>query len=429
MVISEKQNIGFLDRNQTHDIVRELIAVAEVNSLGTMHMTANENVMSRTASKALQSSLSNRYHIGTKQDYDIQSIAQKGSLIFRGLPNVYKLEQMAHNALNKNLGGKASDTRLLSGMHAMISTISSLTNVGDTILSVTPKGGGHFATGNLIRQLGRQGIFVDYDPDTLMLSLSKLSKLKKKHDIKMVILDDSSPLFVMPFREIKDILGDDILIVYDASHTLGLIYGKAIDNPLDYGIDIIQSNTHKTFPGPQKGIIHYAKKEHFLKAQEVIGNSLVSSQHTHHSIALYVTILEMDLYAEQYAKAMIQNASVFAEEIAKTGLELLNNGNMYTQTNQVLIKVPKYMSNREAFEKILKSGISVNVKNVFNTDVIRIGVQELTRRGMGSNEMRFLAKVISNILLGISDPEAEKNEVADLNEQFDKVLFSFDTII
>ncbi|WP_395971438.1 hypothetical protein WH390_14620 (plasmid) [Candidatus Arsenophonus nilaparvatae] len=49
----------------------------------------------------------------------------------------------------------------------------------------------------------------------------------------------------------------DTVITYDISHTLGLIVGKQLINPITQGVDIIHGSTHKTFPGPQKGIIGF----------------------------------------------------------------------------------------------------------------------------------------------------------------------------
>jgi glycine hydroxymethyltransferase len=55
------------------------------------------------------------------------------------------------------------------------------------------------------------------------------------------------------FKEIADEVG--AYTMADVSHIAGLIAGKAIDNPLDYGFDIMTTTTHKTLRGPRGGLI------------------------------------------------------------------------------------------------------------------------------------------------------------------------------
>ena len=43
--------------------------------------------------------------------------------------------------------------------------------------------------------------------------------------------------------------------MYDAAHVLGLIAGKQFQDPLKEGAEVLMGSTHKTFPGPQGGII------------------------------------------------------------------------------------------------------------------------------------------------------------------------------
>ncbi|MCW3465921.1 hypothetical protein [Chitinophaga nivalis] len=415
------------DNTGIADYVLALLQSEEQLSSEALHMTANENVLSRTAERALASVLSQRYHIGTSNDYHFNHIAQKSSLLFRGLPNIYRLESLSHEVLRKCLKGTVSDTRMLSGMHAMMSAISSLTEPGDMVLSVHPDGGGHFATGNLINRLGRRSVFIEHDPRELLLSLSHLKKLKQEHkNIKAVFLDDSAPLYRMPVAAVRDILGKEVTIVYDASHTLGLIMGDAYINPLKEGCDVIQGNTHKTFPGPQKGLLHFADKSTGEKAMEVIGSSLVSSQHTHHAIALYITILEMEMYGRSYAQTTIENARLLSEYLAGHGLQLLSNGKSFTDSNQFLLRVQEGMTNHEAYRRLHESHICVNVKNVFHQNVIRIGVQELTRWGMKGDEMKEIADILRIILLEGSSQHTTAR-VDELRKTYNSVHFSFDS--
>ncbi|OMP77915.1 DegT/DnrJ/EryC1/StrS family aminotransferase [[Flexibacter] sp. ATCC 35208] len=406
-------------------LVTQLVEKEELLNTHVLHLTANENRLSKTAREVLSSALSFRYHLGIPADYNFDDIVAKPNLLFRGLPNLYRLEDMAHRCLNKHLGGVVSDSRPLSGLHAMICSISSLTSPGDIVLSICPEGGGHFATATLINQLGRKSVLIDYDRKTLALSLSHLHQLSKEYNVKAVFLDDSAPLYAMPLKEIRDILGPDVIVIYDASHTLGLIYGQQFLHPLQDGCDVIQANTHKTFPGPQKGLLHFADNTIAGKAMQTIGSCLVSSQHTHHSLAFYITALEMDLHAKNYADMIVANAKLLSGALEKNGFQVLTNGKSFTDTHQILFNLPGHLSHYEISRKLLECHISTNAKHVYERDVVRIGVQELTRLGMRGTEMEEIAGIIKLAVLD-DKKEIAVGMVNELNNAFQDVHYSFD---
>ena len=63
-------------------------------------------------------------------------------------------------------------------------------------------------------------------------------------------------LFPHPVKELKAVCDEvGAYVAYDASHVLGLIAGGQFQDPLREGADFITSSTHKTFPGPQGGVI------------------------------------------------------------------------------------------------------------------------------------------------------------------------------
>ena len=95
-------------------------------------------------------------------------------------------------------------------------------------------------------------------------------------------LDISYYVTPIDIAGIRKALGDKAIIIYDASHTVGLMIGHQFQSPLEEGADIICANTHKTLPGPQKGIIVFRDQELADKANSVINSGLFSSAHTHH---------------------------------------------------------------------------------------------------------------------------------------------------
>ena len=72
----------------------------------------------------------------------------------------------------------------------------------------------------------------------------------------MVILGKSLFLFPEPVREIAEVCSvKKVPILYDGAHVLGLILGGYFQKPFEEGAHFINGSTHKTFPGPQRGVI------------------------------------------------------------------------------------------------------------------------------------------------------------------------------
>lgn len=102
-----------------------------------------------------------------------------------------------------------------------------------------------------------------------------------------------------PIRELRKALGPDVIIVYDASHTLGLIMAGKFQSPLEEGADIISANTHKTLPGPHKGLIAFKDRELGEKANALITANLYSTVHTNSLLALAISIIEADKFGKK----------------------------------------------------------------------------------------------------------------------------------
>jgi glycine hydroxymethyltransferase len=54
------------------------------------------------------------------------------------------------------------------------------------------------------------------------------------------------------FAEIGNEVG--AMLMADMAHIAGLIAGKALPNPFDFGFHVVTTTTHKTLRGPRGGI-------------------------------------------------------------------------------------------------------------------------------------------------------------------------------
>lgn len=401
----------------------------ESKSRSMLHMTSYENRMSKTASRYLDADLGNRYLLSTPYDYDgnDSSIYLPG-FSCRALKGVHQLQVEAVKAANRMFGAAHAELRLISGVHGTLSTIATMTNPGDAVYSISPEDGGHFATKQIAESLGRVSKYLVWDNHNLQIDLEGSCREFAQTKPAMVFLDHGTPLFNLPVTDLKERLPDDCILVYDGSHTLGLIAGGYFQKPLAEGADILQGNTHKTFPGPQKALVLFRDKSLGERYSQAISEGLVSSQHTHHSLALGVTVLEMQEFGEQYGRDMLANAQALGNGLLAQGLELSNRDGCFTTSHELLISSGWCDDYLQAVDRLFQSKISVNVRIAFARPTIRLGVQEVTRRGMGVAEMGRIAGILSRALEHPDVQISVSQDVAELNREFPKIRYSFDEL-
>ncbi len=398
----------------------EKISQEEQRNHDFLHLTANESIMSDAARKFLGSHISERYFMGGGDD---QGIVDLGPLTALGFPGIAELVETAENAAKQMLGASVVNLNCLSGVHAMMCAILSTTEPGDTVMTVNHDHGGHFATQGIIERVGRKHIFASYDFENLCFDVKKLAEDFKLAGAQALYLDVSYYLNPHNLREIRTALGEEAIIIYDASHTMGLIMGQQFQAPLKEGANVICANTHKTLPGPQKGMIAFRDADFGEKANDIINSCLFSSPHAHHLIALAVTILEMKEFGQEYAVQVIANSNAMAEELVSLGhvVRKANTGR-YSENHQVHLMTESLGNSHELYTKLFANNITSNFDNPLGKGMfLRIGTQEVTRRGMKQAEMQQIAQFIDRSFKG----EEFRDEVLKFNDGFRKVTFGW----
>lgn len=395
----------------------------ENESINTLHMTANENRLSKTAEYFLGSPLSYRYLLGDHIVRKDEEVVNTGSFMFKGMPAVTELEIAANDAMKSMFDAAHVDFRPTSGMSASLSTAMILSNPGDNIYSLKYTFGGHFATKHFYERMGRNQYDIAIDYKNLDLDYLTFEEQVREIPADLIILEPGTPLYSLDISRIRKIVGPDTIIIYDGAHTLGLIAGGKFQRPFVEGADIIQGNTHKTFPGPQKGVIMTKTKEMGKIIRDGISRGTISSTHVHHSIALFVTVLEMYKYAEDYANQIIKNSTRLAKSLAARGFEILQRDGVYTESEQLLILDD---NNYENCRRLHEAAISTNARQGFDREVIRVGVQEITRRGMKESDMNTIADFYEQIIHKKANTEKIHSDIHEFNSEFKHIYYSFD---
>ena len=190
--------------------------------------------------------------------------------------------------------------------------------------------------------------------------------------------------------------------MYDMAHTLGL-YG-AFQRPLEEGADIVTGSTHKTFFGPQRGVVvsNFEKGHQFRKLwTEVESRAFPGSTSNHHLgtlLGLLVATHEMNAFKSEYQTQVRKNAKAFAKALKAHGLEVEGDpADGYTDTHQVIVRVRKYGTGEEVARRLENNNIVCNYQalpddpSFIESSGISTGVQEMTRFGMVEKDFDPLA--------------------------------------
>lgn len=397
--------------------LQKILKEEEGNNKEILHLTANENVMSPLSTRFYQTELGSRYDFGPGE----MGVTGGETFSCFGAPTLPKIQTILEEAkikTNKMLHAEYSSLSCLSGLHAMICVLLATTKPGDTVMITRERDGGHFCTHKMLSITGRKFIYAIYDQQTHLLDVEKTAALANKREIKVLYFDTAVNLTPIPLNGLRPKLSKNIIIIYDASHTLGLIMGGEFQAPLLEGADIISANTHKTLPGPHKGLLAFRDQKLGQQVNNIICDSLYSTVHTNSELALAITIIEFAKYGKSYAKQVVKNSNALGSSLEKNSLIVRKLHTCYSQNHQVHVFIDG--NNADIVRRFLTNGIAVNTSNALGNHLfLRLGTQEVTKRGMKEKDMEQIAFFIKQIISG----KNIKGQVLQFNSNFKKISY------
>lgn len=399
----------------------DLLQHHEDRRWSTINLVASENVLSPAAQTALSSDLAHRYCIPPENE------RPPGLWDY---PNQYLIRQILERtqSLARDVyHGAFSDVRPLSGNNAVGIVLKALLQKGKTIYSVPRQCGGHFSTQEICVREGFQRLDLPYDLQHGSIDFQQLREECRRQPPDLVLLDASMQLFPHPLREIRDAVGPDVTISYDASHTFGLIGGGRFQDPLKETADLIHGSTHKSLFGPQKGmIVCKSDNEVAHKISEIITPYFVSNMHCHHIAALGIALEEIVMYGAEYAGQVVRNARALARHLYDGGVDVAFPERGFTDCHQVLCSIGTKEKAMNWNDRLEKAGIHANLIRIpfrDNEFGVRLGVCEITRRGMREKEIEELSNLLMRTLMG--EPIGLiAHEVAMLSKRFQGVQYA-----
>ncbi|HEC88584.1 MAG TPA: hypothetical protein ENI52_04645 [Thermoplasmata archaeon] len=351
----------------------DLVRKHEKFKLSGINLVASENRISKIALKILASDLSGRY----------------GNEWYGGSQYSLEICECVKKKIEKLFGVKYSLITPVSGNICDLAVIFSFTKCGDEVAGISKKDGGYpLGYHKFERKF--------YSLPTKYYSIDENKMQKINRDFPLTLIASSICPFPHPVEKISKKFSGTI--VYDASHVLGLIAGKKFQLPLKEGCHVMIGSTHKSFPGPQGGIVLTNIKEMAEKLSEYLhfefenGIGLVDNPHLNRIACLGFVTEELIKKGREYAVQTVKNAKFLAESLYELNVPVKFAEKGFTESHQVLLELNGVKSNK--FYKLLEKN------HIFIDCIGRIGVAEATYIGMKEEEMNEIAHMIADVYKG-----------------------------
>jgi len=391
-----------------------------------LNMIASESIMSPLAEKYFVNDFAGRYneHSGPERHY-------------HGTQYSYDIEELCNEVFRNNFNTPFADCRPISGGVANLIVYDAFAKPGDNIVALGIPNGAHVSSTQwgMAGVRGLNSIDMFFDPKEMNIDIDRTVQLIRKVNPKIVMFGASMFLFPQPIREIKEKIDSNIKIAYDSAHVFGLVYNKMFQKPLEEGADVICSSTHKTFQGPQGGIIIGRKdldEKDWKKIQTAIFPGTLSNHHIHRLPSLAITALEMNEYGKDYAKQTIKNAKTLGRALHDLGFKVLCPEKDFTESHQVIVNVKEFGGGRTVAEILESNNIICNKMSLpvdtpqdatKNPSGIRLGTQELTRIGMKEHNIEEVAGFFKK---AIKEKRDVKKDVEEFRKEFMKIHYCFE---
>lgn len=410
--------------------IDKLIKAEEKRQEFGLEMIPSENYASRAVLAALGSVLTNKYSEG-----------YPGRRYYGGNEFIDKIEDLARERAKKLFKVEFVNVQPYSGSPANHAVYFAFCQIGETVMGMDLRAGGHLTHGSPVSFSGRDYQVVPYgvSPKDKRLDYDQIYNLAKVAKPKLIWSGATAYPRFFDWQKMAEIAKETgALLVADIAHYAGLVVGGVYPTPVGFA-EIVTTTTHKTLRGPRGAIIMLPKDWEVKKDKD--GKSIFASQlidkavfpglqggpHNHQTAAIAVCLKEAATPEfKKYAKQIVKNAKTLAEELQKFGFDLVTGG---TDNHLLLVDLTNKKVSGKVAEKALDfSGITVNKNTIpfdprspFDPSGIRLGTPALTTLGMKEGEMRQIASWINKVIANFDNEkilEGVRREIKEFCQSF-----------
>jgi glycine hydroxymethyltransferase len=362
-----------------------------------------------------------------------------GKRYYQGCDDFDTIESLGIDSAKRVFNSKFVNIQSISGTVSNIAALKALSKPGQSITAVSTADGGHISHANM-GAVGVRGLDLHtypWDVERMEPDIDAAAKLIREIKPSVALFGQSVFLFPTPLEELSDAAHEvGASVMYDAAHVLGLVAGGVFQDPLREGADVMTGSSHKTFPGPQGGFLISDSEDPKMhrRLNNAVFPGTCSSYHLHHVAGKAVALAEFEAFGKDYARDIVRNARALAESLAERGFDVLAEERGYTASHQVLTRHGDKDSGagRDAAQMLEKAGIITNMNmlpgdtKALSPSGLRLGVPELTRVGMGADQMDQVAHFFQRALIDGHDLNSVKADVELFKDDYSTVQYCFE---
>lgn len=374
--------------------IAEAIAGEEKRLQENIELIASENLVSRAVLQAQGSVLTNKYAEG-----------YPGARYYGGCCNVDRVEELARSRAEQLFQAEHANVQPHAGASANLAVYLAFLRPGDRILGMSLGHGGHLTHGSPVSITGRHFKAYSYEVDRTsgLLDMEEIRRKALRVRPSLIVAGASAYPRRIDFEAFRDIARETgAILMVDIAHIAGLVVAGLHSSPVPYA-DVVTTTTHKTLRGPRGGLI-LCRRRYARKIDQAVFPGLQGGPLMHVIAAKAVSFKEAQRQEfAAYQNRVLQNMGVLVEALLGQGFDLVTGG---SDTHLLLVDLrSKKITGLEAEQLLGKVGITVN-KNAIPYDPrgpritsgLRLGTPAVTTRGMGPDQLRIIADLISETL-------------------------------
>lgn len=322
------------------------------------------------------------------------SRGKDSKVCFGGRSQLRDMMTSLYNGWERKLGARASSFKLYSGLHAHIILFMSIANIGDKVLILPEKAGGHYATAQILRRLGLSVKECVADETNFCIDKIKTKALIAQWKPDFIFVDRSDGLYYEDFSWMS--MYPNIYKVFDASQYLSHILAGDYKNPFDMGMNLILTTLHKNYPGPQKAAFFTRDCDRVWNQLEVGIASYVSNSHPMEIFKAVLTLPSKDII-QKYSQQILQNTSALEESMLKNDVPIIKRNHTYPMTQQIWIPTSDDDSGYRLFQRLEQMHLMTNYRSLpYNLGRgLRLGTAAATRQGMTPTSAELVGNLIA----------------------------------
>lgn len=375
-----------------------------------LNLQPSENVMSEAARALLATDFVHRYTLPSRFAPGLGDAKNA----YRGTRFTDQMETLGEGLAREVFGVSHASLKPLSGHLAGFLMLQACTHRGDRILVISAEHGGYdgYMPGFLPDYLDLKVDFLPFDTKTWNLDPKKAADAVLEKRPKLVLVGASLILFPYNLRWLRGACDDvNAVLAYDASHVLGLVAGGEFQRPFLEGVDVLTASTHKSFPGPQGGLLLSNRADLFDRAMDTIMWRTQDNAHWNRIAATAQVLLEMKAFGKPYAKQIVANSQALGQQLDKWGLPIKFKSLGFSQSHQLHVDTAALqekwgLTPWEFADRLEKNNLIVDA-------VGRIGTNEITRMGATQEHMQTVAGLMTRAARG----EDVRKEVEEMRSQ------------